>query len=748
MLETEKPTRERDVIEMAREQVKITPRPEWVRPCSYAADFKPSTPSSAIFLLSDRQIHAELQQTYVRNVMRLDTQQAVQHHSQWRLEFIPLTQSLELHSVKIKREGEEIEHASLDRVRFLQREAGLEGFVLQGGVTLLLLIEDVRIGDILEYSYTSHHRSQMLAEHCMALFTLPENLPLGKHHLLVRFSESRPLKWKSSSADLAPVEQRENQEISWQWLNENYLAPEREKNTPAWHVTQQWIQISDCTDWRTVATALHDCWKEDLSAPSLVAKAEEIKSQETDLLRQAGHAIRTIQDDFRYLSVNIELGGHVPAAAENIIRRRYGDCKDLTFFLVQLLRLLGIKARPILVNTNLLQSIKEMLPAPQLFNHAIVEYQIGEETRWVDPTLKGQGGDALHKLVPNFGLGLPIDPSASELIPPPSASLPQGAFELKESFLVDTTGKESLLAVLVKATGFYAEKFRRQTQNEGVEAISKERLQYYANRFSQAKRVDPLQFRDDREANEFVLAEVFEINGFLKHDRPTSSSWMQLHNSALIGVLPPDMRNSRRSPLELPYPCKITHTLEVESTALPVLTLPAFRLKNGLFEFSCASRGVRKFTTVTFNFTTLTNSVPPDRMTKFLRDLEHLVPYVTTNLRLPMGYPRMRKPGNFGALPGSESKSPPAPSTPPSQLETKLAINHSPASQQSEKTIQEDQKTVALENPPSPSRRRRSRRHSNSGNSQGFTKTEAIAIATGLLVIVGTLVGLLLLANH
>jgi len=38
------------------------------------------------------------------------------------------------------------------------------------------------------------------------------------------------------------------------------------------------------------------------------------------------------------LSVNLELGGQIPAPTETVIRRRYGDCKDLAFLLVRLLR--------------------------------------------------------------------------------------------------------------------------------------------------------------------------------------------------------------------------------------------------------------------------------------------------------------------------------------------------------------------------------------------------------------------------
>ena len=198
-----------DALIEARNRVRIEPVPDWVIPCSYPADFKPASPGPVTHLLMDRQLHAERRQTHVRMAIRLETMQAVQHESQWRLEFEPQLQSILLHSVRIRRGEAEFEHANLDRIRFLQREAGLEGFIIDGWVTLLLLVEDVRPGDILEWSYTTENRPKLLPNACTAWFTIPEGLQLARLNVMVRHAESRPLKWKTSAPDLSPVETRD-----------------------------------------------------------------------------------------------------------------------------------------------------------------------------------------------------------------------------------------------------------------------------------------------------------------------------------------------------------------------------------------------------------------------------------------------------------------------------------------------------------------------------------------------------------
>ena len=243
-----KPSDTRDLPGIVRERVQIGSAPDWIVPCSYDADFQANIPGPVTHLLMERQIHAELGQTYVRRAVRLETLQAVQHESQWRLEFEPQTQSVILHSIKIRRGSLETEHASLDRIQFLQREAGLEGCLIDGWITLLLLLEDVCPGDILEWSCTVTDRPRLLPEYVACFVALPAGAEVGKHYFSVRHAERRPLKWKSSSPDLAPTIRTEGADVLSFWLGENVSSPEPEEYSPGWQMDYPWIQVSDCPD--------------------------------------------------------------------------------------------------------------------------------------------------------------------------------------------------------------------------------------------------------------------------------------------------------------------------------------------------------------------------------------------------------------------------------------------------------------------------------------------------------------------
>src|SRR5579859_6466315 len=174
-----------DSVLLAKNRVQNGPPPDWATPCPYDSTFKGEQDAQITFLLFDSQIHAEQQSLFAHQAIRLETMQAVQHWSQWRLQFEPKTQQVTLHSLKIRRGQEEIDQSDLAKSHLLQREDGLERFVLHGWFTLLMVLEDVRPGDILEFSYTVRGESALFPNHGCYFFTLPQGVPVGKYHFAV-----------------------------------------------------------------------------------------------------------------------------------------------------------------------------------------------------------------------------------------------------------------------------------------------------------------------------------------------------------------------------------------------------------------------------------------------------------------------------------------------------------------------------------------------------------------------------------
>ena len=635
----------------ARERFAAGPLPTWVVPCSFPEGVKAKPGAPVTHLLLSRQMHAEQRQMCLQSAVRLETMEAVQHESQWRVQFEPRTQQLCLHWIRIRRGEKVFEHANLERFRVLQREEALEGFVVDGCCTLLLLLEDVRPGDILESAYTLKTEPRILPNHCWSFYCLPPHVAVGRFYHSLKFKSTRAMQWKAAEG-VHPDVQTDGQETLWVWPGNNYAGAAPEPNTPDWCIENPWLQVSDCQDWQTVASGFAAVWQEDPEAPELKELITGIRDREASVLSRVECAIRLVQDEFRYLSVDLELGGHVPAPPGVVAHRRYGDCKDLSFLLVHLLKGLGVKARPILVNSRLKKGIEDKLPMPGLFDHVVVEFEAGEGTRWVDPTLRSQGGGCLNRVIPDYGAGLPIDPEAKALVKAPANALSQSAFELKESLLLDTKGAPSLLAVSVRAVGTYAENLRQQFECCAIEDIARERLEACRQRFGTIERRGELQFRNDRDTNQFWIAETFEIPTPLipAGETPETIRFSLPSNIILSSLAMPDA-TIRRTPLALPHPANLTHSIELYSPGISLSGGHRQQLGNGRIRFVRSHKTMAGFWSVNFQLTTLEDSVPPEELQEHRRMLQEITRESQWDVVLAVGFARPRQRGDFGSLP-------------------------------------------------------------------------------------------------
>jgi transglutaminase-like putative cysteine protease len=631
----------------AKDRVRTGAVPEWVVECPFDIDFKPKSPGQLIHLLFEQQIHAELGQTYFHRALRLETAQAVRSESPLRLDFEPRHQRIIVHWIKTWRAGVKIDHTNLSSARMVDRQPA--GSTLDR-VSILLMLEDVRPGDVLEWAYSVKSQPLLLPEYCAAMFTLPAGVAVGKFYFSLRFDPSRPMQWKSSEPEWIPVEKQEDEDTLWVWSQDKYPGLQPEENTPDWDIPHPWVQISDFEDWGIIAAGFAEAWEESDDDPAVAEIAAEIAGGKGSILEQAERAIQLVQDEYRYLAIDWELDGQPPVPPGVVARRRYGDGKDLSFLLAHLLKRLGVQARLVLVNTVFRKSVAELLPAPQVFNHLLVEYEARGETRWVDATLKHQGGGSLKGFVRDYGAGLPVDSLATDLVEQPKSA--QGSvYELRESILLDTSGAWSWFGVVVAASGSHAEALRAELENEGLEALSKKRLRLCADRFIQARRLGPLEYRDDRAANQFFLAEIFEIKDFLTLDPKSKWHKLDLPNDYAVSLLKTPYAGPRRTPFALPHPCNIIHTIELHSVALPPAVVQQRSIDSEFLHFTRHRKTLAGYWTMKLTFSTLADAVPPDALDQHRKAMREIREQSAWSILVPAGDPRPHQRGDFSALP-------------------------------------------------------------------------------------------------
>ena len=95
-----------------------------------------------------------------------------------------------------------------------------------------------------------------------------------------------------------------------------------------------------------------------------------------------------IQGNYAYTAIEIGIGGFKPRFTNQTFQKKYGDCKDLTFLYLSLLKKAGIEGFPALVDTRSNRFFYKDFPSPGQFNHCIAYLPGVRNGTWVDSTVK------------------------------------------------------------------------------------------------------------------------------------------------------------------------------------------------------------------------------------------------------------------------------------------------------------------------------------------------------------------------
>jgi hypothetical protein len=124
---------------------------------------------------------------------------------------------------------------------------------------------------------------------------------------------------------------------------------------------------------------------------------------------------RYLQQKTRYVSIDLGLeGGYQPFDVNDTYRVLYGDCNDLSNYMVAILAKLGIRAYPALVMTRNRGKVDPDFSGPQ-FNHCIAVVPLQEDTLWLECTSDAARYDDPPAWIEGV-YALLIKPDSSELI--------------------------------------------------------------------------------------------------------------------------------------------------------------------------------------------------------------------------------------------------------------------------------------------------------------------------------------------
>jgi hypothetical protein len=132
----------------------------------------------------------------------------------------------------------------------------------------------------------------------------------------------------------------------------------------AWGDTGGWEKVGGWYDRLTAEVPR--------SAETVRARARELTAGLAGRREKLEALLAFVRRQVRYVAVEVGIGGYRPHTPQEVLEKRWGDCKDKAFLLIDLLREAGVEAWPVLILADEDGRVDRDFPSPFQFNHLIV----------------------------------------------------------------------------------------------------------------------------------------------------------------------------------------------------------------------------------------------------------------------------------------------------------------------------------------------------------------------------------------
>lgn len=543
----------------------VQPPPAWVQPVIPAQANSTTPPPQQAenglrYLLVDRQVRvaAKSNEHYYQFLEQVVSTADLERVSQLRLDFEPSYQSLVIHHINLWRGGLPINVLRPAEIKVIQQEDELDEQLFNGTLSAVVFLNDVRAGDVIDYAYSVNGDNPVLAGRYADVFTMARPDPVAYLHTRLLWPAARKLYLRPRGTDAQPTVQQTGDEVEYLWEQRDVPAAVFEDATPGWFDALPRVQLSEHATWADVAQWAAPLYEVKALSPALSAQVEQwrkdLPTPEARLLA----ARRFVQDEVRYLGIELGPYSHTPTQPDKVFQRRFGDCKDKSLLLATLLNALGIEAHPALVNTRARHTLDDYQPSPYAFDHVIVQATLDGQTHWIDATMSYQRGTLANEATLEYERALVLRPDTNALTTMPLAQDAQPTTTIKESYRVDSFDAPVAFTVVSTFRAGDADMMRYRLASEPRADLGKDYLNYYADREPSIEAQGLPEVADDETANTIVVTEHYTIPQFWKDAR-------HYFFAARIGAELDKPNVSRRTmPLRVSYPLHVEQLIEIQ----------------------------------------------------------------------------------------------------------------------------------------------------------------------------------------
>lgn len=206
------------------------------------------------------------------------------------------------------------------------------------------------------------------------------------------------LRYKARHCAITPVITDAGKYKTYKWTVQNLPAAEEETSTVSERDKYPYVSIvadqfsyyghpGDISSWKSFGGWMDDLYKglDELPAERQQFFQQLVSDASTDT-EKVRRIYQYLQENFRYVSIQLGIGGLQPFSAEFTDQKKYGDCKALSNFMKAALKAVGIKSYVAIINSDYNEEpVDPDFPA-NTFNHVILCVPQKSDSIWLECT--------------------------------------------------------------------------------------------------------------------------------------------------------------------------------------------------------------------------------------------------------------------------------------------------------------------------------------------------------------------------
>jgi hypothetical protein len=183
--------------------------------------------------------------------------------------------------------------------------------------------------------------------------------------------------------------------------------------------------------------------------------ADMVRDAKTDKEKVAA-VYNYLQKNFRYVSIQLGIGGWKPFPAKFTDEKKYGDCKGLSFYMYSVLKSLGIRSHIAIINAGYNNGTDDVDFPVNNFNHMILCVPQQKDSIWLECTSQTSDFNYLGSFTENRN-ALLVTEHGGVLVRTPSSDPAKNKMRLFTIVKLDESGA-GITSTKLSGTGDYKER--------------------------------------------------------------------------------------------------------------------------------------------------------------------------------------------------------------------------------------------------------------------------------------------------